>query len=125
MRKIIQKNFNYWTHERSLTDLLIYLSISLFIWMPLSQNVVWEQLVHDLLFMLILLSGVFAVSSLKWQRYVFVGMALLAFFIRWLVFIYPVFPVKIAPSNLRKQFNANSMDEVFYKLARQAERNSD
>ena len=29
------------------------------------------------------------------------------------------------PSNLRKQFNANSMDEVFYKLARQAERNSD
>lgn len=26
------------------------------------------------------------------------------------------------PSNLRKDFNATSMDEVFYKLARQAER---
>ena len=29
------------------------------------------------------------------------------------------------PSNLRKQFNAASMDEVFYKLARSAERKGD
>jgi ABC-2 type transport system ATP-binding protein len=29
------------------------------------------------------------------------------------------------PSNLRKQFNTSSMDEVFYKLARQAERAAD
>lgn len=29
------------------------------------------------------------------------------------------------PANLRKQFQANSMDEVFYKLARQAERKAD
>jgi hypothetical protein len=66
--------------------------------MPLSQNGVWEQLIHDLLFNLILLSGVFAVFSFKWQRYVFVSMALFAFFIRWMVFLFPDVSIKIVDS---------------------------
>lgn len=30
-----------------------------------------------------------------------------------------------SPKNLKKEFNANSMDEVFHKLARKSKRNSD
>jgi hypothetical protein len=89
MLKLLHKNFKYWTHERSLKALLIYLSFNLFIWLPLSQERLWEQLVQDILFALILLSGVFAVFSYKWQRTLFIALALSAFIIRGLIFLSP------------------------------------
>ena len=87
MYRLLHKNREYWTHERSLKALLIYLSISLFVLMPLSHGKIWEQLVQDILFNLILLSGVFAVFSFKWQRTMFIGLALLAFLLRGLAYI--------------------------------------
>ena len=100
MRRLFQKNLEYWTHERSLKALLIYLSISLFIWMPLSHDRLWEQIIHDILFNLILLSGVFAVFSYRWQRTIFIGLALSAFIMRWSLFVSPSHTLKMADNIL-------------------------
>lgn len=100
MSRLFRKNLEYWTHERSLKALLIYISISLFIWMPLSHDRLWEQIIHDVLFNLILLSGVFAVFSFKWQRTLFIGLALSAFVARWLLFLSSSITLKMADNIL-------------------------
>lgn len=82
MHRLFHKNLEYWNHERSLKALLIYLAVSLFVLMPLSHGKIWEQLIQDILFNLILLAGIFAVFSYKWQRTMFIGLALSAFLLR-------------------------------------------
>ena len=55
-----------------------------------------EELVQDILFNLILLSGIFAVFSIWWQRTMFIAVALCAFVLRWWVFVSSDPTVKLA-----------------------------
>lgn len=96
MRHLIRKNFEYWTHVRSLKALLVYICISIFVWMPLSHGKMWELVIQDILFNLMLLSGVFAVFSYRWQHTVFVILALGAFVFRWWVFLSDSSIIKLA-----------------------------
>lgn len=69
---LLQKNHEFWNHERSLTALLIYMSISLFVWLPLSDysDLWWGFLIIDILFNLIILAGVFSVLT-RWKNQIF------------------------------------------------------
>jgi hypothetical protein len=60
--KLWDQNNKYWTQERSLTALLIYLFISIVSWLPLSERNPWEEAAQDLVFNLILLAGYFSAS---------------------------------------------------------------
>lgn len=55
-------NNNYWTQERSLTALLIYLFVSIISWLPLSERNPWEEAAQDFVFNLIVIAGYFSVS---------------------------------------------------------------
>jgi hypothetical protein len=87
MRSLLRRNFAYWTQERSLTALLIYLLISIFIWLPLSENEPWQELVQDIVFNLILLAGCFSVSTNQSTRLVLYLLAVNAFVFRGLEFL--------------------------------------
>lgn len=89
MRSLIRKNFNFWTQERSLTALLIYLLISVLIWLPLSENEPWQELIQDIVFNLILIAGCFSVVTNSGTRVVLYLLALNAFVFRFLEFLNP------------------------------------
>lgn len=55
-------NRTYWTQERSLIALLVYLFVSIVTWLPFSDQKPWEEAIQDLVFNLILLSGYFSAS---------------------------------------------------------------
>jgi hypothetical protein len=86
MMNLIRRIFSYWTQERSLTALLIYLLISIFIWLPLSENEPWQEFVQDMVFNLILLAGCFSVSTNQTTRLVLYLLAFNALVFRALEF---------------------------------------
>ncbi|MFZ9503795.1 MAG: ion channel [Cyclobacteriaceae bacterium] len=55
-------NLNYWTQERSLIALMVYLFVSIVTWLPFSEQEPWEEALQDLVFNLILLAGYFSAS---------------------------------------------------------------
>lgn len=89
MRSLIRKNFAFWTQERSLTALLIYLLISVLVWLPLSEDEPWHEMLQDSIFNLILLAGCFSVVTNSATRLVLYLLALNAFVFRLLEFLNP------------------------------------
>ena len=87
MRSLLRRNFAFWTQERSLTALLIYLLISIFIWLPLSEDEPWQELIQDIVFNLILLAGCFSVVANQSTRVVLYVLAVNAFVFRGLEFL--------------------------------------
>lgn len=86
VKRLLQINHEFWNHERSLKALLIYLSLSLFVWMPMPAYRWWGFIISDFLFYLIILSGVFAVLT-RWRRQlIFITIALLTCSIRVISF---------------------------------------
>jgi Ion channel len=94
MRILFRRNFAYWTQERSLTALLIYLLISILIWLPLSENNPWEEFVQDAIFNLILLAGCFSVVAPSTIKKILYLLAANAFVFRGLEFIYPLYVIQ-------------------------------
>lgn len=72
MHRLLQRNNEFWNHERSLRALLVYMSVSLFVWIPLSDydDFWWGFLIVDLLFNMIILAGVFSVLT-RWRKQLF------------------------------------------------------
>jgi hypothetical protein len=63
IKDLLKKNREFWTHDRSISALLIYLLASLFIWVTFSRNLWMEFIIRDILFNLIIIAGVFAVLT--------------------------------------------------------------
>lgn len=92
IKKIWNANLNYWTQERSLIALLVYLFVSIVTWLPFSEQEPWEELLQDLVFNLILLSGYFSASvddNLKtgFLRQILGILAIMAFVFRGLEYL--------------------------------------
>lgn len=96
MKRLVQINTDFWTQDRSLTALLLYLVLNIFVLLPFSSEGVWELVVSDVAFTLILISGVFAVSPRHSIKVVMVISAIGAFALRWLVLVQPTLPLRIA-----------------------------
>ena len=94
MKNLLNRNFAYWTQERSLTALLIYLLISILIWLPLSEKVAWEEFIQDAIFNLILLAGCFSVVAPNAIKSILYVLAVNAFVFRGLEFIYPLYVIQ-------------------------------
>lgn len=88
MHALIKRNHEFWNHERSLRALLIYMSISLFVWIPIAGfgREWWGFLLSEALFSLIILAGVFSVLT-RWRNQLFfITNAILATVFRILFF---------------------------------------
>ena len=94
MRNLIRRNFAFWTQERSLTALLIYLLVSILVWLPLSENEPWQEFTQDIIFNLILLAGCFSVVAPSTTRVVLYVLAVNAFVFRVLEFLNPQFVIQ-------------------------------
>ena len=97
MKTLIQlwrANLTYWTQERSLIALLVYLFISIVTWLPFSDQEPWEEAIQDLVFNLILLSGYFSASVDDDLRTGFLKnilgiLGIMAFLFRGLEYLHP------------------------------------
>ena len=89
MHYLIQKNHEFWNHERSLKALLIYMSISLFVWIPLADFAAqwWSFIISEVLFNLIILAGVFSVFTRWKKQLVFISIAILTSLLRIFSFL--------------------------------------
>jgi hypothetical protein len=83
IRRILKKNADFWTEDRSLTALLIYLIIDVFVLLPFRLSRTGE-IINAIIFSLILVSGVFAVADKAHLRISLVALALVTFVIHWL-----------------------------------------
>ncbi|MDH4092998.1 MAG: ion channel [Cyclobacteriaceae bacterium] len=72
MHTLLKQNHDFWNHERSLKALLVYMSISLFVWIPIAgaAHTWWGFLISEVLFNLIILAGVFSVLT-RWKKQLF------------------------------------------------------
>lgn len=89
MHHLLRVNNEYWNHERSLSALLIYLASSIFVWIPLAEYAThwWSFLISDLLFNLIVLSGVFSVLTFWRKQLPFIALAFFSSFLRVVGFL--------------------------------------
>lgn len=91
MHRLVERNNEFWNHDRSLTALLVYMCLAVLVWIPLGDYAEkwWAFLLNDLLFNLIILAGVFAVF-IQWRKqFVFIIVALLAGVLHLLAFLHP------------------------------------
>lgn len=89
MKNLLRKNHDFWTHDRSITALLIYLCLSLFLWLTFSGNNWIEFIIRDVIFNLIVLSGIFAVLTHWRQQIAFILLGVVALSVR---IFHQVFP---------------------------------
>lgn len=88
MKRLFRKNTEFWTEDRSLTALLIYLIIDVFVIMPL--RISWMgDIVNGIIFSMILISGVFAVAEGTHIKASIVVLAILTFLVHWLHLVSP------------------------------------
>jgi Ion channel len=96
MRHLLKRNSEFWTNERSLTALMIYLMVAVFFWMPLADYHWWGFVFSNLIFNLILLSGVFAVLTRWTKQLFFISLALMASLVRIVAFFYDYESIQLA-----------------------------
>lgn len=89
MKNILRKNREFWTHDRSITALLIYLLLSLFLWMTFSGSDWLEFIIRDIIFNLIVLSGIFAVLTRWRQQIFFISLGIITFLVRIFSHMFP------------------------------------
>lgn len=89
MNKFLKANTEFWTQDRSLAALLIYLIIYIFFTLPFVSNGFVQMIVGVVVFSLILLSGVFTVMGNYPFKITMVALAVVTFGIRWAVVIKP------------------------------------
>lgn len=90
MKNLFRKNREFWTHDRSITALLIYLILSLFLWITFSGKGWIEFIIRDIVFNLIILSGIFAVLTRWKQQIFFILLGILALSVRIFSYAFPV-----------------------------------
>jgi len=94
IKRLWEANNRYWTQERSLAALLVYLVISIVSWLPLSEDNPWEEAFQDLIFNLIVIAGYFSASvdtSLResLQKQLLLVLAVCATIFRALEYLHP------------------------------------
>ncbi|MBK5278191.1 MAG: hypothetical protein JJE09_04930 [Bacteroidia bacterium] len=84
MHNLIRRNYEFWNHERSLKALLIYITIALFVWIPLADysDEWWSFLISELFFNMIILAGVFSVLTRWRKQLIFISIATLTSLLR-------------------------------------------
>jgi hypothetical protein len=78
-----------WRSERGLSALLVFLVLTLFVGAPLVATETMGPFLFDLLFSLLLLSGVAAVSPRRAFRIAVIAVVCVALLVRWAMYMWP------------------------------------
>ncbi len=89
MINVVKRNNEFWTQDRSLAALLIYLIIDIFFILPFAAAGYWQMIMSDIVFSLILISGVFSISPGYAVRLFMVLLAFFTFAFQWIQVVRP------------------------------------
>lgn len=93
--ELIRKNNSFWTEDRSLTALLVYVIINIFLILPFSYFRAGE-LSFAVIYSFILLSGVFAIGKTLRTKVLVLSLAVAAFATQWVSRFQPTLEIRIA-----------------------------
>ncbi|HBK89464.1 MAG TPA: potassium channel family protein [Cyclobacteriaceae bacterium] len=82
-RRVLRLNSSFWTEDRSLTALLVYLLIVIFVLPPLTLSR-GSEIVNAVFFSMVLVSGVFAANEHGHVRLLILILAAIAIVVHWL-----------------------------------------
>jgi len=82
IRKVLHINYAFWTEDRSLSALLVYLCINIFV-MPLFALSRTGEIINALVFSMILVSGVFAANEEGIIRLLILMLAAVTIVVHW------------------------------------------
>lgn len=102
MKFFRHRKWHFWSAESSLTSLLVVTLLSLFVTCALGEFPMGD-LITDLLFSLILVTGVLATFRQHWLRLLAIAMALISFALTWNQYFHP-HGYLIIPDNVFKIF---------------------
>ncbi|MBL7848553.1 MAG: two pore domain potassium channel family protein [Cyclobacteriaceae bacterium] len=118
--KLIQKNKEFWTRDRSLSALLVYVIVNTFLVIPFVHFRAGE-ISYSVIYSLILVSGVFAFGAGLHAKLAILLLAIVSFIVRWMLLIHPVAPVRIADDILSITFYACLIAFVTWHIFREGD----
>jgi voltage-gated potassium channel Kch len=89
VRALYARLLKYWNEDRSLTALLIYLVIEIFVVPLVTRDTLWQPILQAVFYSLILLSGVFSVASYRYQFWTTFTLAAVAFIVQLTSLFWP------------------------------------
>lgn len=101
--KLIQKNNEFWTEDRSLTALLAYVLVNTFLVLPFAHFRSGE-FSYAIIYSLMLLSGVSAMGVNFHAKVAILVLAVVSFATHWILRFLPVFAIRIADDVLAMMF---------------------
>lgn len=120
IRKLLKKNNDFWTEDHSLTALLAYLIIDVFILMPFRLSWVGE-VVNGIIFSMILVSGVFSVARGAHIKVTIVALAIVTFLVHWLGVVNQSISVETADAILSMLFLATLTFLVVWRIFKEGD----
>lgn len=120
IRELWRKNSAFWTEDRSLSALMIYLAVNTFIVVPFTHYRTGEIL-FAIIYSLVLLSGVYALGGSWRAKAAFIILALLSFFAHWALRFENVPSLRIADDILAGFFYLALIVIVFRHIFREGD----
>jgi len=94
IQRLLNKNNDFWTEDRSLTALLVYMVINTFLILPFSHFRAGE-FSYAVIYSLMLLSGVFAMGVNLHTKVAVLALAIVSFLVQWALRFDPAFVLRI------------------------------
>lgn len=99
IQRLLKKNNDFWTEDRSLSALLVYMIINTFVILPFSHFRVGEYS-YSVIYSLMLLSGVFAMGVNLHTKVTVLLLAVVSFLAQWAMRFNPVLALRITDDAL-------------------------
>lgn len=99
IQRLLKKNSEFWTEDRSLTALLVYLVINTFVILPFSHFRAGEYS-YSVIYSLMLLSGAFAMGVNLHTKVTVLMLAVISFLAQWAMRFNPAFALRITDDAL-------------------------
>jgi Ion channel len=115
INRLLKKNKEFWTQDHSLTALLIYLVVAVFVLLPFRLSQVGE-VVNGIIFSLMLVSGVFSVVDRAHVRIPLIALAVATFIVHWFHLLHESLYVETSDAALTLIFLATLSFLVLYRI---------
>lgn len=120
IQRLLLKNTEFWTKDRSLTALLVYVAVNTFVVIPFVHFRAGE-ISYSVIYSLILLSGVFAFGAGLHAKLTILLLAIASFAVHWALMIHVSTPLQIVDDVLSMAFFASLIGFVMWHIFREGD----
>jgi hypothetical protein len=119
IKRTFERLTRFWQSDRGLTLFLVALLVNGFVVYPLRREALLGEVGQSVLYSLVLLSGVFAVSKRRRDRAIAATVAFATLAFRWAGNVFPVKPVFVVSDVLAMVFLAMMAGVVLFQVFRE------